>query len=104
MGDVVIKDAPTSKLEDLRKVELERGVREWYLLVFVDGKEQLGAAIVEARGPADAALRTAEMGIDPGRGRVTMTTVALEYLPAPDKRDRLLTFAEVREIFPPEGG
>jgi hypothetical protein len=92
------------QLQELRAAELERGVVEWYFMTFSDGGERLGSALVEACGPADAALKVSEAGIDPGRGRVVMTTVPESKLPPADKRNRLLTEAEVAEIFPSEGG
>lgn len=83
--------------------EKERGVTAWHFMTFMDGSEHLGAAMVEAYGPADALLAAAAKDIDPGRGRVVMTTLALQHLPAEGFRNRLLTKAEVESLWPQEG-
>lgn len=87
-------------LASIRAAEQERGERAWYFLTFMEEKEHLGATVIEACGPADAALTAAEKSIDPGRGRVIMTTVAAQHLPAEEFRGRLLTKAEVESFWP----
>ena len=87
-------------LASVRAAERERALRGWYFMTFVDGGEHLGSAILEACGPADAALTAADLNIDPGRGRVVMTTVAPEHLPTESLRNRLLTRDEVESFWP----
>jgi len=81
------KDAPGAKLS-------------WFFVVYKHGSEYLGSAVVEAYGPADAALRLSEAAVDPGRGNMTMMPLAPEQLPPEDRRCKLLTEAEVKELWP----
>ena len=87
-------------LGEMRAVEVEKNVLGWYFITYVDGKEDLGSTVIEAYGPADAALRSSEAGVDPGRGSIRMTTVAPVQLPPADKRGRFLTPAEVKGLWP----
>lgn len=96
--------APTDTLAHVQAGERARGQRAWHFMTFWDGSEHLGAAILEAFGPVDALLAAAEKDIDPGRGRVVMTTVAALHLPAEAFRDRLLTRAEVASFWPEPPG
>mgnify|MGYP001565045476 CR=1 FL=1 len=95
-------NATPDTLTSIQAAARERGERGWYFMIFTDGPEHLGSAIVEAFGPADALLATATLNIDPGRGRVVMTPVAPQHLPAEAFRNRLLTKAEVASFWPEE--
>lgn len=87
-------------LAAVRAIEVEKGVLSWFFVVYQHGRENLGSAVVEAHGPADAALRLSEAGVDPGRGNMTMMPLAPEQLPPEDRRCKLLTKEEVQELWP----
>jgi hypothetical protein len=93
---------PNDTLASLRANEKMAGKLEWYFLTFTEANEHLGATIIEAYGMADAALTAAEKSIDPGRGRVVVTTVHESQLPEEKFRNRLLTKAEVASFWPEE--
>ena len=90
----------TVMLDALRSVEEAGGKLSWFFVVYRDGKEYLGSVVVEAYGPADAALRLSEAQVDPGRGGLTMMPLAAEQLPPEDRRGRLLSEIEVNELWP----
>src|SRR6185312_13678952 len=101
-GGRIIKIKPPEKdtLANVQTEEKSAGQKGWYFMTFMEHGEHLGAAIVEAYGPVDALLTASDKNADPGRGRVVMTTVAAEHLPAESYRNRLLTKAEVASFWP----
>lgn len=93
----------STTLAAVRAIEVAGGKLSWFFVVYKDGKEYLGSAVVEAYGPADAALRLSEVEVDPGRGSLTMMPLAPEQLPPEDLRGKLLTEAQVKALWPTKG-
>lgn len=85
---------------EAREAEKARGQQQWILMIFTDGKEKLGCAVIHAFGPVDAHAIALETNIDPGRGTITMMPLAAEHLPPEDKRGRLITFEEAEALWP----
>lgn len=85
---------------EAREAEKAAGKQQWILMIFTDGKEKLGCAVIQAFGPVDAHAIAIESNIDPGRGSITMMPLAAEHLPPEDKRGRLMTFEEAEALWP----
>lgn len=88
------------RIQAMLASEEQGGELQWWWLSFVDpdraeGVRFLGVAIVEARGPALAALRAHNLGINPG-GEVAI--LPLPWPPKPEDCDRLLTAAEAQAL------
>jgi hypothetical protein len=84
----------------LRAEEIAKGELRWFCLKYVDGRETLGMVILQAYGPVDASVRATEEKFDPGRGTILATIVPDEHLPEEDKRSKLLSYDEIRKLWP----
>jgi hypothetical protein len=86
-----------ARVEELVRQELENPLGCYYLsFADDDAGGFLGAAIVEARGPTLAVMRSNSLGINPG-GEILVVAVPMPVLP--ELMDRLLNKAEIAAAF-----
>lgn len=79
--------------------EEARNPLAWRYLSFADEDGFRGVVIIQAHGIVDAAFRAGLARINPG-GEILSFVLQDEDLPAPEWRNRLLSEADLRAIWP----
>lgn len=87
----------TQRINKLLAEEAKEPLRWWYLSYAKEEGFQ-GAIIIQAHGMVEACYLSKHRNISPG-GEVWCHPIPDEHLPAPEHRNRLLTKAELDEIF-----
>ncbi len=77
--------------------DLETGKSAWYYLSFADETGFLGACIVNALGPTDAARQARLVGANPG-GEVMITQLPDDVPLTDAMKNRLLTFQDMVDL------
>lgn len=86
----------------LRGEEIATGKRGWWYLSYATQTTFLGGVILEAHGPMDAFTQSSLLGLNPGGAALGFPFPEGDVVPLPPERfrNRLLTRAEVQEMWP----